>query len=157
MSHQKYAQTLQGKLMKNKGGTENTNCIAKQCYSSIVELQIHQINHSETKTERFSSYLTVNKIYFHYRTKSFNSAPWNNHSLLWETYSICSNTLWHNVEFLSLKPRHTMKLLCFFLDLNLNGEYNFWLVCWIQKTQLQLCRYVTLSTLIFIRPVVTTC
>jgi len=116
-SHQKYAQTLQGKLSKNKVGTENTNYIAKQCYSNIVELQIHQINHSETKTERFSSYLTVNKIYFHYRTKSFNSAHWNNHSLLWETYRIRNYTPWHNVEFLSLKPCHTMKLLGFFLYL----------------------------------------
>jgi len=32
MSHQKYAQTLQGKLSKNKAGTEDTNCITKQCY-----------------------------------------------------------------------------------------------------------------------------
>jgi len=74
MSHQKYAQTLQGQLNKNKAGTENTNCIAKQCYYIIVELQIHQINHSETKTVRFRSYLTVNKIYFHYRTNSLNCA-----------------------------------------------------------------------------------
>ena len=33
-----------------------------------------------------------------------------------KTYRIHNYTLWHNVEFLSLKPYHTVKLLRFILD-----------------------------------------
>jgi hypothetical protein len=75
-----------------------------KCCWSRVELQIHDINPSGTKTRRFSSYRTVNKIYVHYRNGSFNSTQGNNHSLFWETYRIHNYTLWQNVEFLSVKP-----------------------------------------------------